>query len=361
MIYPAHNLLHRSLGCLPLLLVSLSGWAQGPCCAGTVEAYPKTHSNYHFYSVVSKPICNVSEKGCTKEFVYDVLISDVRFAAPTFDDASIPISNCGVYRVQFFPYLTVGGDICVRTNPGQKSLTNYTLPNHKLHPGKVLRHLTQNAQGDIILFSVGEGMGTMPVANTTLAGQVWQNELVDFWKGPNTLLIEEVRRRLPKPFTSLEIPSNLGDVGVLSPVVEVQAGDLVIVEVMNTVNLGLFTPNVPAYGLENGARRMFNKSEYQNLNHGTLLCRFSNRQPIPCVKNPYGKLLTLAERTLIPAEVYPGAVFLASTDGSLSFDINDSEPSNNSGAFEVNVTVVPRSQHRSTTTSAALKTYLINK
>ncbi len=346
---------------LLLLLTAVTGRAQSSCCNGVVNTYSKTHPDYHFYSVVSKPICNISERGCTKELVYEVLTSDVRFVAPTFDDTSIPVNDCGIYRVQFFPLVPAGGNICVRTNSAQKSLTNYTLPNHFLHPGKVLRQLTQNAQGDIILFTVGEGTGSYPVSNTLLAGQVWQNELASFWKGPNTLLIEEVRRRLPKPYTLLEVPANLGDGRGASPVFSVQAGDLVIVEVMNTVSLGFFTPNVPAYGLENGARQMYNKAPYQNLNHGTLICLYGSRQPMHCVKNPFGKLLSLADRSLVPAEVYPGTVFLANADGTLSFDINDTEPSNNSGSFEVNITVVPRSRHKSSDVSAALKTYLTIK
>ncbi|MEI7584469.1 hypothetical protein [Runella sp.] len=349
------------VGVLALTTVMLCHNTSAQCCQGIVTQYTRTDPNYHFYSVVSKPICNVSQKGCTKEFVYEVLTSDIRFVGPTFDDRSVPISNCGTYGVQFFPF-DVGvlrGSICVRTNPAQKSVTNYTLPNHLLHPGKVERNITQNANGDIILFSVGTGTGICPDGNVFLADLVWQAE--SFWDGPNTLLIEEVQRRLSESEGVYAIPADLKPHDARAPKIEVKAGDLVIVEVMTTANMGLFTRDVPAYGVENISRLLlYNREEYFNFNHGALVGKFNN-QVIPCIKDPWSRWITPNNRRLLPPQIFPGIIFLASSSGTLSFDLNDKEPDNNWGAFETSVTIIPRSQHRSSELSAALRAYLSNR
>lgn len=159
--------------------------------------YDTSSYNYHHYKIVNE-ICSLSIAGCTSDFVFSTMISQVRFIAPT-TEVTTPVINCQVNDLNIYGPWGVDS-IRTTVNPDNRSITNYTRPDHILHPGKVTRTVTEE-DSSIYVVTIGEGDGKGPDFNEFFASGTWFTE---GFNDVDRLLIEEVNRRLPQ----LEIPSN---------------------------------------------------------------------------------------------------------------------------------------------------------
>ncbi|HEY9832674.1 MAG TPA: hypothetical protein V6D26_19135, partial [Stenomitos sp.] len=115
-----------------------------------VDSYNKNDSNYHYYSLTNG-ICSKTLKGCTREKVFQTMISQEQFIVPSpLDDK--PVVNC---REKTLP---IGNPIRTTINSDDYSITNYTLPEHMFHPGKITRRVTETNDA-ITVTTTGEGVG----------------------------------------------------------------------------------------------------------------------------------------------------------------------------------------------------------
>ena len=115
----------------------------------------------HHYTVTDF-ICSVSQPGCTPQNVFDRLR---QYPAP-FSDPSHPI-NTG--DTETIPWL---GPVVHSVDPSNCSITNTTLPGHKLYPGQVTRSVVNN-NGMISIVTDGTGDGPMSTLNDALAYPLW--------------------------------------------------------------------------------------------------------------------------------------------------------------------------------------------
>lgn len=160
--------------------------------------YDSSLPNYHYYDDIENEVCSVSSAGCTVDFVFETMISQVRFIAPT-TDVRTPVSNCQI-NVLNLPGPWGVDSIRTTINSTNRSVTNYTKPDHVLHPGRATRTVVQRGSS-IYVVTVGEGNGSFPGANEFFASGTW---LTEGFNNVDRLLIREVNRILPEP----ENPSN---------------------------------------------------------------------------------------------------------------------------------------------------------
>ena len=345
-----------------LVLFGTSSQAQQdqPVCgyADIVDDYSNAKSNwfwgYHHYEVISGPICNTAQAGCTRGMVYNTLLSNASFGAPT--EQTVPIVPCQTYQVAFFDWIPgqiLGGRITVSLNQRLFSITNYTREGHSLHPGKVIRQIQQLNNGDIIINSSGSGIGKLPRLNEDKAPSLW-NKVSD-------KLRVEVQKRLQAKgnYTLFDFPANTN--GILKSESVVHPGDMVIIEVLTTASVGSFTEYVSAAGLAATgileSRQYYNKNKFANLNHGALVCS-TGLNEYACIKNPFSNLLSDRQGRYGEAD---GVIFLAQEEGTITFELNDRLPKNNKGTFVIKITIVWDRGHGSRTVATALANYLIHK
>lgn len=112
-----------------------------------------------------------------KEFnagsIFDIMLEESCFIAPTSDRTKV--FDCKETRVKvglsFFNYIrsTVDRDTL--------TVTNYTVEDHLLHPGKVARRVLERDDA-VYVQTEGQGSGMLPRMNEFFAPLVWQK--VDF-------------------------------------------------------------------------------------------------------------------------------------------------------------------------------------
>jgi hypothetical protein len=132
-----------------------------------VTIYDKNNPQYHFYGAngeISNPICSKKIKGCTREKVFAIMISQARFIAPTFD--SSPVIQC---RTRI---LTLDSPIKTIINRDEFLIKNYTLPGHIFYPGEVTRKVIDTGSS-IEVVTTGEGVGKRKEFNLLVSPTVW--------------------------------------------------------------------------------------------------------------------------------------------------------------------------------------------
>lgn len=333
---------------LSLLFLTIPSKGQQSICGCT--DIQNTYSNApgllygsHSYDVGKLVICNRRQEGCTREFVYETLLSNASFAAP--DAAAIPVEDCHNYKVSFAMGMG-GGHITIKLDQPRFQLTNYTRKDHTLHPGKVVRQVIEQPNGDIVVRSVGSGSGLLPKFNESKAPGVWSEV--------EELLRQEVQRNLPPVET---MPFSASAVGRQRSGKRAEAGDLIIVEVSSKANLGFFTTNVPASGIPLG-RQHYNKPEFADLPHGVLILHQGGTY-YTCRPNPFTQTVSTGNRIMLSnVPQADGLLFMARQSGDISFELNDNDPQNNWGNHNIAITIVPYSQHRGRDIQTALNNYL---
>ncbi|MBW4568249.1 MAG: hypothetical protein KME31_09530 [Tolypothrix carrinoi HA7290-LM1] len=128
------------------------------------DNYNKNDSNYHYYSLTNG-ICSKTLKGCTREKVFQTMISQEQFIVPSpLDDK--PVVHCREKT------LTLGNPIRTTINSSDYSITNYTLPGHMFHPGKITRRVIETNDA-IKVTTIGEGVGDYKKFNIWVAPDIW--------------------------------------------------------------------------------------------------------------------------------------------------------------------------------------------
>ena len=127
-----------------------------------VPTFNQKHPNYHEY--FNQTSCSKSTQGCTFE---NVVNGVQRFPAPgasgqpVQDESHSSVPGLGTVRHEVY-------------NEGQ-TIMNVTIEGeHRLHPAKVVRWVTQDAN-NVYINTAGDGIGALPSVNETLKGIVWDN------------------------------------------------------------------------------------------------------------------------------------------------------------------------------------------
>jgi hypothetical protein len=110
---------------------------------------------------------------------------------------------------------------------------------------------------------------------------------------------------------------------------EFKKGDTMFIKTTGNVSFGLFIGKADAFGFNEPVLRMYNKQNEQGdvfLSHGALLIRRSSKESAKTIE--YGQTKAL--------ENCPDWRWVKFTEnGTISFSINDTKTSDNSGAFQV--------------------------
>ncbi|MGM9506818.1 hypothetical protein ACS5NO_03795 [Larkinella sp. GY13] len=137
----------------------------------------------------------------------------------------------------------------------------------------------------------------------------------------------------------------------------VEKDEYVYIEVSGDVDLGPFTGAADATGKPTLAALRFNK--YKDYYHGALVCRIGD-WAMPCEEmfrivdgwaNPRANAgiqwLVDTQRMVHTRGIsyIPGAYFLSPATGPLTFDLNDTDPDNNTGSFLITIYALKKNIH----------------
>jgi len=143
-----------ALGELNPLHVTISGPLT--CAAGTLAPAPQPGGVPHGYVALDR-ICSPSaSSACTLNNVFSELLLH-----PTIVPEPNPVSTCNTR------YIPATGTVLFYVEPGTLSITNVTLTNHILFPGRVIRSVIQQ-DGDIYIQTTGTGTGSFSSANAVV-------------------------------------------------------------------------------------------------------------------------------------------------------------------------------------------------
>ncbi|WP_152625088.1 hypothetical protein [Xanthomonas albilineans] len=115
----------------------------------------------HYYQVKSF-ICSESQVLCNPENVFTRLR---QYPAP-FSGPSHIINPCDTTKI---PVL---GTVVHGVDSSKNTITNTTLPDHRLYPGQVTRSVVEE-NGNIYVETTGTGEGDWAWANSVLADPLW--------------------------------------------------------------------------------------------------------------------------------------------------------------------------------------------
>ena len=166
-----------------------------PCNDPTIKnEYSKSNPRYHRFENPEPPeypgtvICDKKQKGRDKKTVFDTMISQARFVAPTLPwQEHNPVRSCELRLLFPAPALTDGplsnvptviisNWIRTQINPEKYSITNYTLPGHIFYPGEISRTVIDTGSA-IQIQTVGEGVGEYKKMDVIISkGFLW-NEI----------------------------------------------------------------------------------------------------------------------------------------------------------------------------------------
>jgi Mg-chelatase subunit ChlD len=117
-----------------------------PCSSGDgiVTVYPPAPTQRD--PIVTRVCSSAEHPDCTPKLVYDTMLSEVRFQAPTPERTKV--TNC----------LNVEDPdpVTIVTNDDSLEATDYTRPGNPLHPGKVTRVVKQEGD-DVVVETTGAG------------------------------------------------------------------------------------------------------------------------------------------------------------------------------------------------------------
>jgi len=111
--------------------------------------YRKDNPNYHYYEIINE-ICPKFINGCTREKIFNIMISQIQYVVPTIN--AEPVTQ-GKEVILFF-----GNLINISFDAKNYSIVNHTLPGHIFYPGKVTRTVV-DLENTIAIKTVGEGIG----------------------------------------------------------------------------------------------------------------------------------------------------------------------------------------------------------
>lgn len=191
----------RFVGLMSLLLLwSSSLLAQSnitPCAnfPTVIDDYIPQQPNYHHYEVRQQLVDLSVYKTCTPGFVYNIMKSRLSFNVPG-GAADLPVPLCSAVEVFIYvpllPFKPKLGNIVTKYDDRQLTVTNYTLPGHFLHAGKVERKVTRIGNK---IYVITTGIGNNQDKWRKLANEFKLSpEIV--WGSVNVPLYADVNARL---------------------------------------------------------------------------------------------------------------------------------------------------------------------
>lgn len=144
------------------------GSGESPCGDEDIQdEYDENDSRHHYY-VTENKICLLTVSGCTREKVFEIMLSQISFVTPDAFDQR-PVESCKKIVLS-----SGGGNNPIRTlvRANDFSITNYTLPGHIFHPGRVDRKVVQ-LNDSIAVRTIGEGIGSWRRLNNWIGADVW--------------------------------------------------------------------------------------------------------------------------------------------------------------------------------------------
>ena len=161
----------RVLSAMWLMIPFSWALAQEPCqCPDIQEQYSPDEKRYHAYEVIHE-LGIADSAGQNRKAAYQLLLSDVQLLAPCKRKLSGAVSHCDTLHVKIGP--TSRNPILVSVDTAHFSVTNYSLPGHFLHPGKVARMIVEE-NGMLFIITRSEGIGRWPGIDERFAEKVWR-------------------------------------------------------------------------------------------------------------------------------------------------------------------------------------------
>ncbi len=161
---------------------------------GLVTYFPDGPRRHHY--IHPSKICSTADNPkCTKKFVYDTMVSEARFQAPTRERGKL--SNCQKLDLRIYDWMMLtrpidvvlklwgkGGvdPVTVAIDPDSYSATNYTRPGHRFHPGKITRTVRESG-GFVIVETEGVGTGDEKLLNQEAGPLIFGNVDEDLTEG----------------------------------------------------------------------------------------------------------------------------------------------------------------------------------
>ncbi len=132
--------------------------------------YDSEHKRYHIYRVVHD-VGLIDEIGMSPKELFQLMLSDKQLLAPCKSEDAGPVVDCDTVYVKIGPMSR--NPVLVSVDTAQMMVTNYSLPGHFLHPGKVIRSIVEE-DGRLMILTTSEGEGRMPTIDEQLAESVWR-------------------------------------------------------------------------------------------------------------------------------------------------------------------------------------------
>ncbi|RYE17508.1 MAG: hypothetical protein EOP45_15655 [Sphingobacteriaceae bacterium] len=166
------------------------------------------YHSYYALNAVCDPV-QYKHRKVTTEMIYKILLTHCNYVAPTYDTS--PVGNCkrvvlnGVITFTTNPeynFAFLNDPIITRVEPAIRRVTNYTLPAHRLHAGKVIRQIIYK-NGKIQIETIGTG--------NNLVWRYWkinscQSCMKSFWTSIDSRFIADVQRILAARDSASTIP-----------------------------------------------------------------------------------------------------------------------------------------------------------
>lgn len=171
-----------------------SGFYPYPILLGESSSLSPIRPKYHHYER-STPICIVGLRGCDVKTVFETMVSQVRFVAPSDDET--PVVNC---KVNYLAHVVGQNPVRTVVDAKNSAIVNYTLEEHIFYPGKITRRVVQDG-GAIFVTTEGEGFGQYAFFNEQLGGKLIfaevDDELADAVNKKLSLLNKPVNQNSP--------------------------------------------------------------------------------------------------------------------------------------------------------------------
>jgi hypothetical protein len=132
---------------------------------GIEGKYRKDNPNYHYYEIINK-ICPKFVNGFTREKIFNIMISQMQYVAPTINTE--PITQ-GKEVILF-----LDNPINISFDTKNYSVVNHTLPGHIFYPGRVIRTVIE-IEDAIAVKTVGEGIGNWKWLNVYMGPLIFSS------------------------------------------------------------------------------------------------------------------------------------------------------------------------------------------
>lgn len=378
-------------------------WLQGQTSPKVCDDYPEIQDNYstlrpnyHEYKPAPCILCDTRiTPQCTLARVFEILVGNRQFIAPIKETGKV--TNCTLSFVtlteltepsvackgatasatfnQWITRQDLSHEPIVTTVDSKNfQVVNYTLKDHYLHDGKVVRQLVKDGPYiKIVTWGVGNNESLM---KATVNQYQWLANCV--WASVDRKLKKEVERQFPQTGLSqkagyvsirqFEVPANRSQ--PLDTHIALKEGDYVFIEASGSVKLGPVAGMATASGKTGRLWKTYNK--YPAYNHGSLVyfigaqegsCRilFNEEEISPSQDMSYAALAGGKASFGTTSGELCGDYFLCSSAGNLTLDINDKKTSDNQSAYRVRVFVIRKDTYLKEHTSSMAERFTKNE